>query len=159
MSLVDLAQREIFEPLKLENTFFNPGAAARTGVAACETGNAYERGMCERDFTGRNYSGWRTERIWGQVHDGNAYFLGGAASRSLLKCRRNFASGKSVHWQSFKAAFCRHLQTIPPKHDCRLERSAIVCLATRRDQRFYGERELAARCIWPHGIHRHELLG
>jgi CubicO group peptidase (beta-lactamase class C family) len=83
-SLVELARKEIFESLKLENTFFNPTAAARTGVAACETGNAYERDMCERDFAGRNYSGWRTESIWGEVHDGNAYFLGGAAGHAGL---------------------------------------------------------------------------
>ena len=83
-SLVELAQKEIFEPLKLKNTFFNPSAATRTGVAACENGNAYERGMCERDFAGRNYSGWRTESIWGAVHDGNAYFLGGAAGHAGL---------------------------------------------------------------------------
>ena len=78
-SLVELAQREIFVPLELQNTFFNPSAATRTGVAACETGNAYERDMCERDFAETSYAGWRDEIIWGEVHDGNAHFLGGAA--------------------------------------------------------------------------------
>jgi CubicO group peptidase (beta-lactamase class C family) len=83
-SLAELAQNEIFVPLKLENTFFNPSVAMRTGVAACETGNAYERNMCERDFAGQTYAGWRSEVIWGEVHDGNAHFLGGAAGHAGL---------------------------------------------------------------------------
>lgn len=83
-TLAVLAQERIFKPLGLEQTFFNPAIAARTGVAACETGNAYERDMCERDFAGRPYAGWRNETIWGQVHDGNAYFLGGAAGHAGL---------------------------------------------------------------------------
>jgi CubicO group peptidase (beta-lactamase class C family) len=84
ISLDQLAQREILGPLNLKRSFFNPALAARTGVAACETGNAYERDMCERDFPGLDYPGWRQETIWGQVHDGNAYFLGGAAGHAGL---------------------------------------------------------------------------
>ena len=84
VSLVELAVREVFQPLNLQNTFFNPSAAMRTGVAACETGNAYERDMCERDFAGHTYTGWRSEVIWGEVHDGNAHFLGGAAGHAGL---------------------------------------------------------------------------
>jgi len=84
ISLLELAAHEIFEPLNLQNTFFNPSAAMRTGVAACETGNAYERDMCERDFAGQTYTGWRSEVIWGEVHDGNAHFLGGAAGHAGL---------------------------------------------------------------------------
>src|SRR6185436_4729889 len=40
--LADMAKHEIFEPLKLKQTFFNPEMALQTGIAACETGNAYE---------------------------------------------------------------------------------------------------------------------
>lgn len=83
-TLTVLAQNQIFAPLGLQHTFFNPAIAARTGVAACEGGNAYERDMCERDFPGRSYAGWRNEVIWGEVHDGNAYFLGGAAGHAGL---------------------------------------------------------------------------
>jgi CubicO group peptidase (beta-lactamase class C family) len=79
-----VAHQQIFSPLALQQTFFNPAIAARTGVAACEHGNAYERDMCERDFAGRSYAGWRNEIIWGEVHDGNAYFLGGAAGHAGL---------------------------------------------------------------------------
>lgn len=83
-ALNDLAHEQIFGPLNLRQTFFNPAAVTRTGVAACETGNAYERDMCERDFAGRSYGGWRNEIIWGQVHDGNAFFLGGFAGHAGL---------------------------------------------------------------------------
>jgi CubicO group peptidase (beta-lactamase class C family) len=96
----ELAAREIFRPLKLERTFFKPERAFLTGTAACElAGNAYERGMCEAqedevevevgmgraEGRAEKASGaWREELIWGEVHDGNAYFLGGAAGHAGL---------------------------------------------------------------------------
>jgi CubicO group peptidase (beta-lactamase class C family) len=87
-SLAELAEREIFQLLALEHTFFNPARAFLTGVAACEmTGNAYERGMCEAgEFQEKaNAAGiWRANLIWGEVHDGNAHFLGGAAGHAGL---------------------------------------------------------------------------
>lgn len=113
-SLDELAAREIFRPLKLERTFFRPDRAFLTGLAACEmAGNAYERGMCEaggyEEHTevgassvtdvssitdasagtdaGANVNAggaWREGLIWGEVHDGNAYFLGGAAGHAGL---------------------------------------------------------------------------
>jgi CubicO group peptidase (beta-lactamase class C family) len=81
----ELARAEIFGPLNLRRTFFNPEAALRTGVAACEIGgNDYERGMCG-DYAGaRDDGGWRDETIWGEVHDGNAHFLGGEAGHAGL---------------------------------------------------------------------------
>ncbi|HEX8424617.1 MAG TPA: serine hydrolase domain-containing protein, partial [Pyrinomonadaceae bacterium] len=81
--LGEIARREIFEPLALRRTFFNPDLAARTGVAACETGNAYEREMCAETGAGE-YRDWREAVIWGEVHDGNAHFLGGAAGHAGL---------------------------------------------------------------------------
>lgn len=82
--LTDLAHDLIINRLNLTRTFFNPDQALQTGVAACETGNQYERDMCEREFSDRSYSHWRTDLIWGQVHDGNAHFLGGAAGHAGL---------------------------------------------------------------------------
>jgi CubicO group peptidase (beta-lactamase class C family) len=83
--LDQLAQSEIIEPLDLRATFFNPSQSMQTGVAACESGNAYERDMCERDLLALpTYGGWRTGVIWGEVHDGNAHFLGGAAGHAGL---------------------------------------------------------------------------
>ena len=81
--LSDLARREIFEPLALRRTFFNPELAARDCAAACEMGNAYERQMCAETGAGE-YGGWREDLIWGEVHDGNAHFLGGAAGHAGL---------------------------------------------------------------------------
>jgi CubicO group peptidase (beta-lactamase class C family) len=82
-SLANMAQREIFEPLKLAQTFFNPELALQTGIAACETGNAYELDMCKQSGAGE-YANSRQRLIWGEVHDGNAYFLGGAAGHAGL---------------------------------------------------------------------------
>lgn len=79
-----LTQKEIIAPLELTRTFFNPAQAARTGIAACENGNAYERDMCERDFPSKPYAKWRAGTVWGEVHDGNAYFLGGTAGHAGL---------------------------------------------------------------------------
>ena len=42
-----------------------------------------ERETC-RAANGVQFAGWREQLIWGQVHDGNAYFLGGAAGHAGL---------------------------------------------------------------------------
>jgi serine-type D-Ala-D-Ala carboxypeptidase len=81
--LAQVATKEIIEALKLKHTFFNPEAALQTGIAACETGNAYERDMCEQSGAGNDKNS-RQGVIWGEVHDGNAYFLGGAAGHAGL---------------------------------------------------------------------------
>ena len=84
-SLAELARREIFAPLELKRTYFNPDRALQTGVAACESGgNAYERGMCETEAGAESSKVFRESLIWGEVHDGNAYFLGGAAGHAGL---------------------------------------------------------------------------
>jgi CubicO group peptidase (beta-lactamase class C family) len=81
--LAEQAKHEIFEPLRLTQTFFNPEIALQTGIAACETGNAYELDMCKQTGAGE-YQNSRQRLIWGEVHDGNAYFLGGAAGHAGL---------------------------------------------------------------------------
>lgn len=88
VSLARLAQAEILEPLALQRTFFNPARAHITGLAASESsGNAHEREMC-RSEAGAEASGealnWREGVIWGEVHDGNAHFLGGEAGHAGL---------------------------------------------------------------------------
>jgi CubicO group peptidase (beta-lactamase class C family) len=85
--IAELAKHELFEPLKLNHTFYNPESSIQTGIAACETGNAYERGtrhdsVSQKDF--EEYQSWRERLIWGEVHDGNGYFLGGAAGHAGL---------------------------------------------------------------------------
>ena len=107
--LVEMAQREIFQPLNLQQTFFNPQSAMQTGIAACETGNAYEREMCGE--SAGDPKNWRQELIWGQVHDGNAHFLGGAAGHAglfstaheTLKIANQFMPGQS---ELLKAETC-----------------------------------------------------
>ena len=81
--LAEMAQHEIFEPLSLKQTFFNPELALQTGIAACELGNTYERDVCVETGAG-DYPQSRQRLIWGEVHDGNAYFLGGAAGHAGL---------------------------------------------------------------------------
>ncbi len=81
--IVTLAQQEIIEPLRMRATFFNPTVSLQTGIAACETGNAYERQTSEA--MGKiGYGKWRENLIWGEVHDANAHFLGGAAGHAGL---------------------------------------------------------------------------
>jgi len=107
--LAELAQSEIFQPLNLKHTFFNPETAMQTGIAACETGNAYERDMY-RDGDD-DYKNSRQELIWGQVHDGNAYFLGGAAghaglfstAQETLQLANQFVTGQT---RLLKSATC-----------------------------------------------------
>lgn len=82
-SLAELAAAEIFQPLQLKQTFFNPEQAMQTGIAACESGNNYEREML-RKTANDNPTHWREELIWGSVHDGNAHFLGGVAGHAGL---------------------------------------------------------------------------
>jgi CubicO group peptidase (beta-lactamase class C family) len=83
----ELAKEELFQPLNLHRTFFNPERSMQTGIAACELGNAYERGTTRDcvpvpDFEA--YKSWREHLVWGEVHDGNGYFLGGAAGHAGL---------------------------------------------------------------------------
>ena len=104
--LADLARREIIEPLALRRTFFNPAAAFQTEVAACElAGNSYEREMCRGGGheVEPSSAAWREDLIWGEVHDGNAFFLGGAAghaglfstARETLKLAEQFLAART----------------------------------------------------------------
>ena len=87
-SFEDLARREIIDSLALRRTVFNPESKLRPDIAASETGNGYERAMCEGDFSSTapesRLATWREQTIWGEVHDANAYFLGGAAGHAGL---------------------------------------------------------------------------
>ncbi|MDX6695652.1 MAG: hypothetical protein QOF02_3255 [Blastocatellia bacterium] len=126
-TLADIARHEIFEPLKLRRTFINPSRSLQTETAASETGNRYERQMCEEMLTqtetaltlaeaagntGTQASvNWREHLIWGEVHDGNAHFLGGAAghaglfadARDTLRLSAQFLQG---HTELLKPETC-----------------------------------------------------
>ena len=116
--LVELAQEEIFRPLKLEHTFFNPEQAMQTGIAACETGNAYERQTCGTDYSD-DYKNWRESLIWGEVHDGNAYFLGGAAGHAGL-----FSTGAETYRMA--SQFLAHQTSLLKAETCELFRTSFT---------------------------------
>ncbi len=85
-SLDEIAKEEIFEPLNLQNTYFNPPKKLQKQIAASEKGNEYEKNVClEMGFEIRNpQSAIRNRIIWGEVHDGNCYFMNGVSGHAGL---------------------------------------------------------------------------
>lgn len=82
-SLNALAARAIFAPLALRRTMFNPPLNLREEIAASESqGNAHELTMTETQSKASDKL--RKGLVWGEVHDGNAFFLGGAAGHAGL---------------------------------------------------------------------------
>ncbi len=65
--LDQLAREQLFQPLGMDDTMFNPSKSVRSRIAPTEAGNSY-----------------RDRLIRGNVHDGNAYFLGGVAGHAGL---------------------------------------------------------------------------
>jgi serine-type D-Ala-D-Ala carboxypeptidase len=83
-SLGEITKKEIFESLGLQETFYNPPETLIKKIAASEKGNEFERKMClELGFDVSNYH-WRDYQIWGEVHDGNCYFLRGVSGHAGL---------------------------------------------------------------------------
>lgn len=79
-----IAEREIFEPLNLKNTFFNPPPELRKRIAASEFGNEYEKQTCLAQGYDVSVYDWRDYQIWGEVHDGNCHFFGGVSGHAGL---------------------------------------------------------------------------
>lgn len=81
---------EFYEKLGLFQTFFGGARRLREKTAASENGNGFEKQTCiEHGFlsTGTSASqnaAFRSDVIWGEVHDGNAYFMGGVAGHAGL---------------------------------------------------------------------------
>lgn len=94
-----LAKKRIFEPLGLDTAMFSPPAAMKYKVAATEWGNANERQM----VAARNlpFKQFRNYMIWGEVNDGNAWYMGGMAGNAglfgtagdVFEIARNWAIG------------------------------------------------------------------
>lgn len=84
----EIAKTEIFEPLNLQNTFYNPPKELQKQIAASEKGNEYEKNTCiELGYFNlpANADGsdiFRTYQIWGEVHDGNCYFMNGVSGHA-----------------------------------------------------------------------------
>ncbi|MCC6452968.1 MAG: serine hydrolase [Acidobacteria bacterium] len=89
---IDEAAAEfIFKPLGSKDTGYCPSVELRRRIAASENGNRFERETCEKegylasDEAKRRAERWlRKETIWGEVHDGNAYFMNGVAGHAGL---------------------------------------------------------------------------
>ncbi|MFN0278602.1 MAG: serine hydrolase domain-containing protein [Pyrinomonadaceae bacterium] len=78
------------QPLGLKNSCFNPPREWLSKIAASEKGNDYERQLCVQQgyiqppATAGGSDYFRSETLWGEVHDGNAYFMGGGAGHAGL---------------------------------------------------------------------------
>jgi serine-type D-Ala-D-Ala carboxypeptidase len=96
--LDSIFQDELVNHLDLRSTAFRPVQVERPNIAASEKGNMYERQSCvdqgylsgtlsssKASIPSRSNSGmFRSDVIWGEVHDGNAYFMGGVAGHAGL---------------------------------------------------------------------------
>lgn len=80
----EIAKSKIFELLNLQNTFFNPPKSLQKRIAAYEFGNQYEKNTCsDLGYDVSKYN-WRDYQIWGEVHDGNCYFMNGVSGHAGL---------------------------------------------------------------------------
>jgi CubicO group peptidase (beta-lactamase class C family) len=96
-----LAEQEIFDPLGLKRTMFNPPHQLLLEIAATERGQEFEFANAIADAKTRSWgesaavasrynrvgvseARWRKHMIWGEVHDGNAHFMGGVAGHAGL---------------------------------------------------------------------------
>jgi CubicO group peptidase (beta-lactamase class C family) len=115
----------IFEPLNLQTTSYNPASRLLRRIAASEFGNEYERQICiEKGYLidktpvaiAPGSDPFRDDVIWGEVHDGNAYFMGGVAGHAGL-----FSTAEEV----FKIAlqFLPHYTQLLKPETCELFRT------------------------------------
>lgn len=81
-----IAKAEIFEPLKLKDTFYNPPKESKKRIAASEKGNEFEKNTClELGYEIPNpQSAIRNQTVWGEVHDGNCWFMDGVSGHAGL---------------------------------------------------------------------------
>lgn len=82
--LNDYLQKELYEPLGLRHTTFDPKKHGFSHFAATEQGNGYERHMVYDDDFGYDYDGdptswdgWRHYVLIGEVNDGNSWYANG----------------------------------------------------------------------------------
>jgi CubicO group peptidase (beta-lactamase class C family) len=86
-SLDTFLDAELYRPLGLRKTTFNPKARGFTEFAATEQGNVYERHMVYDSTFGYRYlgdptawNGWRQRVLAGEVDDGNSYYANGGVA-------------------------------------------------------------------------------
>ena len=82
-SLKAFAEKNIFKPLGMKDTFFCPGQELRTRIAATEKGNRHER-VLSKKYVDKPF-GWRKKTIIGEAHDGNSFYgFGGVSGNAGL---------------------------------------------------------------------------
>ena len=84
-----IARQEIFAPLGLERTYFSPHQSLLKEIAASEKGNDFEKQTCLEsgfniEYPDFPFTPFRDYQIWGEVHDGNCYFMEGVAGHAGL---------------------------------------------------------------------------
>jgi CubicO group peptidase (beta-lactamase class C family) len=88
-SLEDFMETNIFRPLRMNHTAYNPLLAGNfRKIAATSAGNPYERRMvCDstlgftvKEIDPAEWNGWRTYILRGEVNDGNAWYANGGIS-------------------------------------------------------------------------------
>ena len=86
--IAELFAGEVTTRLHLERTLFTPRPGLKRDIAASENGNRFEEQTCAdlgyADQLRTPHSALRTYPIWGEVHDGNAWFMGGVAGHAGL---------------------------------------------------------------------------
>jgi serine-type D-Ala-D-Ala carboxypeptidase len=89
LPLEQFMKQNIFDPLGMKNTTFNPLASGHLkNIAATSAGNPYEKRMVYDSTLGfkikeidpKQWNGWRTYILKGEVNDGNAWYANGGIS-------------------------------------------------------------------------------
>ena len=121
---LDELVKTVFSTLGLTSTHFSPSDDLRDRIAACEKGNEYEKQTCldmgylseDAVITDVDPTPFRQRIIWGEVHDGNAYFMGGAAGHAGL-----FSTAKEVFQIALQ--FLPNYTTLLKSETCELFRT------------------------------------
>ena len=89
MPLEQFMKQNIFQPLRMKHTTFNPLTSGNyRKIAATSAGNPYETRMVYDSTLGytikgldpAQWNGWRTYILRGEVNDGNAWYANGGVS-------------------------------------------------------------------------------
>jgi CubicO group peptidase (beta-lactamase class C family) len=89
LPLEKFMRQNIFQPLQMKNTTYNPLTAGNfKKIAATSHGNPYEKRMVYDSTPGfkiteidpEQWNGWRTYTLKGEVNDGNAWYANGGIS-------------------------------------------------------------------------------
>jgi CubicO group peptidase (beta-lactamase class C family) len=92
LSLEQFEETNVFQPLGMKNTTYNPLKSGRfSKIAATSFGNPYEKRMVYDSSLGyqvkeidpAQWNGWCTYKLKGEVNDGNTWYANGGIWRIL----------------------------------------------------------------------------